>query len=59
MNIKFGREVCGNLEVSEHREWLITNGIGGYKLLPITMLPILFTLTVGQMALLHPMVTNS
>ncbi len=30
MSIKFGREVCGNLEISEHREWLVTNGIGGY-----------------------------
>ncbi|MEM8830898.1 MAG: amylo-alpha-1,6-glucosidase [Cyanobacteria bacterium P01_G01_bin.19] len=29
-NIQFGREVCGNLNVSEHREWLVTNGIGGY-----------------------------
>ncbi len=30
MNIRFGREICGNLEISEHREWLVTNGIGGY-----------------------------
>ena len=30
MNIRFGREVCGNLEISEQREWLITNGIGAY-----------------------------
>ncbi|MGF1588448.1 MAG: amylo-alpha-1,6-glucosidase [Pleurocapsa sp.] len=30
MSIKFGREVGGNLEISEHREWLVTNGIGGY-----------------------------
>jgi len=28
--IKFGREVCGNLEAAESREWLVTNGIGGY-----------------------------
>jgi predicted glycogen debranching enzyme len=28
--IQFGREVCGNLEASEAREWLVTNGIGGY-----------------------------
>jgi predicted glycogen debranching enzyme len=28
--IKFGREVCGNLETAEGREWLVTNGIGGY-----------------------------
>ena len=26
----FGREVCGNLAVVEKREWLVTNGIGGY-----------------------------
>jgi predicted glycogen debranching enzyme len=30
MNIKFGREICGNLEAAETREWLVTNGIGGY-----------------------------
>jgi predicted glycogen debranching enzyme len=28
--IQFGREVCGNLQAAESREWLITNGIGGY-----------------------------
>ncbi len=26
----FGREVCGHLDVAERREWLVTNGIGGY-----------------------------
>ncbi|MFO7680813.1 MAG: amylo-alpha-1,6-glucosidase [Chloroflexota bacterium] len=26
----FGREVCGNLAAAESREWLVTNGIGGY-----------------------------
>jgi len=30
MNINFGREICGQLESAEQREWLITNGIGGY-----------------------------
>lgn len=30
MDIQFGREVCGNLDQSEQREWLVTNGIGGY-----------------------------
>ena len=30
MNIRFGREICGNLETAEAREWLVTNGIGGY-----------------------------
>jgi predicted glycogen debranching enzyme len=28
--VKFGREVCGNFEAAEAREWLVTNGIGGY-----------------------------
>ncbi len=28
--IGFGREVCGNLALSAGREWLVTNGIGGY-----------------------------
>jgi hypothetical protein len=26
----FGREVCGNLAAAESREWLVTNGIGGF-----------------------------
>jgi predicted glycogen debranching enzyme len=30
MIIDFGREMCGNLNSAEAREWLITNGIGGY-----------------------------
>ncbi|MEM6611214.1 MAG: glycogen debranching enzyme N-terminal domain-containing protein, partial [Cyanobacteria bacterium P01_C01_bin.72] len=30
MNIKFGREICGELDIADGREWLITNGIGGY-----------------------------
>ena len=28
--LDFGREVCGNLRLSGEREWLVTNGIGGY-----------------------------
>lgn len=28
--MQFGREVCGNLEHAESREWLVTNGLGGY-----------------------------
>ncbi len=28
--VQFGRDVCGNLEAAESREWLVTNGIGGY-----------------------------
>jgi glycogen debranching enzyme len=30
MSIKFGREMCGDLSSAESREWLVTNGIGGY-----------------------------
>lgn len=30
MGIRFGREICGELGVAQQREWLITNGIGGY-----------------------------
>ena len=28
--MRFGREICGSLEAAEQREWLVTNGIGGY-----------------------------
>ena len=28
--IQFGREICGDLASAESREWLVTNGIGGY-----------------------------
>lgn len=30
MYIEFGREICGYLDIAESREWLVTNGIGGY-----------------------------
>ena len=30
MMLDFGREVCGNLAEAERREWLVTNGIGGF-----------------------------
>lgn len=30
MGINFGREVCGSLDLAQSREWLVTNGIGGY-----------------------------
>jgi len=26
----FGREICGDLVAAEQREWLVTNGLGGY-----------------------------
>src|SRR5216684_4883510 len=28
--VSFGREVCGQMEAAEQREWLVTNGIGGF-----------------------------
>jgi predicted glycogen debranching enzyme len=28
--VDFGREVCCDLDAAESREWLVTNGIGGY-----------------------------
>ena len=30
MTFNYGREICGNLSTAQSREWLITNGIGGY-----------------------------
>lgn len=30
MTIQFGRDICGELSNAEGREWLVTNGIGGY-----------------------------
>src|SRR3981081_344953 len=27
---ELGREICGVLDVAEQREWLVTNGIGGF-----------------------------
>jgi predicted glycogen debranching enzyme len=28
--VRFGREICGNLPAAGSREWLVTNGIGGF-----------------------------
>jgi len=28
--IRFGRDICGSLDAAESREWLVTNGLGGY-----------------------------
>ncbi|WP_017325059.1 amylo-alpha-1,6-glucosidase [Synechococcus sp. PCC 7336] len=30
MTIRFGRAICGHLSAAGSREWLVTNGIGGY-----------------------------
>jgi predicted glycogen debranching enzyme len=32
MTLDFGREICGHLPASERREWLVTNGIGGFAM---------------------------
>jgi predicted glycogen debranching enzyme len=28
--VQFGREICGDLDIAETREWLVTNGLGGF-----------------------------
>ena len=28
--IDFGRDICGDLAAAEAREWLVTNGMGGF-----------------------------
>ena len=28
--VNFGREICGDLSAALQREWLVTNGLGGY-----------------------------
>ncbi len=30
IHLKFGREVCSDRKIAQTREWLVTNGIGGY-----------------------------
>jgi predicted glycogen debranching enzyme len=30
--LDFGRDCCSNLDISQAREWLVTNGIGGYAI---------------------------
>ncbi|MEL6437752.1 MAG: amylo-alpha-1,6-glucosidase [Cyanobacteria bacterium J06621_8] len=30
MELQFGREIAGDFNIAESREWLVTNGIGGY-----------------------------
>ena len=31
-SIRFGRQVCGNLTAAASREWLVTDGLGGYAM---------------------------
>jgi glycogen debranching enzyme len=33
--VQFGREICGDRAAAESREWLVTNGIGGYASGPV------------------------
>jgi hypothetical protein len=37
--IEFGREICGELAVAENREWIVTNGIGGFASGTVAGLP--------------------
>jgi predicted glycogen debranching enzyme len=30
--VRFGREVCGNLDAASEREWLVADGLGGYAM---------------------------
>ncbi len=30
--MEFGRDICANLSAAQNREWLVTNGIGGYAM---------------------------
>src|SRR5579859_6457243 len=30
--MRFGREVCGNLDAASEREWLVADGLGGYAM---------------------------
>ncbi len=30
--LKFGRQVCGSLDNAAHREWLVTDGLGGFAM---------------------------
>jgi predicted glycogen debranching enzyme len=32
IGVRFGREVCGNLDAASEREWLVTDGLGGFAM---------------------------
>ena len=32
LRIAFGRQVCGSLDEASRREWLVTDGLGGYAM---------------------------
>jgi hypothetical protein len=31
-SITFGRQVCGSLDAASAREWLVTDGLGGFSM---------------------------
>ena len=31
-HVRFGRQVCGNLDAASSREWLVTDGLGGFAM---------------------------
>ena len=37
--MRLGRETCGDLEAAKRREWLLTNGLGGYAMGTLTGIP--------------------
>lgn len=37
--LDFGREICSHLPIAEQREWLVTNGVGGYASGTVAGLP--------------------
>jgi predicted glycogen debranching enzyme len=37
--VRFGREVCGDLEAALRREWLVTNGLGGFASATVAGVP--------------------
>jgi len=37
--VHFGRAICGDLAAAEQREWLVTNGIGGFASGTVAGLP--------------------
>jgi predicted glycogen debranching enzyme len=37
--VSFGREICGDVEAGLRREWLVTNGLGGYASATVSGVP--------------------
>src|SRR5688572_12616534 len=36
MRITFGTQICGDLDAGSQREWLVTDGLGGYAMGTVT-----------------------